>query len=153
PNCKQELETVIQPAGDKQTTSEPPHPDHSPKKQANKKKISFVVIPILVVIAFFIGFFASDSFDNMDEEEAAIEMAKTFALNYYTSRTFVEVHELNMEFSNVEAELVQEETDSAPGSYEVTGEFIYDEEKHTFTVPITFHEGMYFPEEEVTIED
>jgi len=118
--------------------------------QTSKMKF---ILPVLIITAFLVGSLVSKSFTQAKEDEGAIHMAKTLVSNTYTSYLFVEVPELDLEFSNVEATLVKKEGDESLGTYEVTGEVSYEEETYTFTSTISYYDGMYFPDGEVLFDE
>lgn len=121
------------------------HNQHTPKMK--------FILPILIITAFLIGSLVSKSFASMKEDEGAIHMAKTLVANTYTSYLFIEVPELDLDFSNIEATLVKKEGDQTLGTYEVTGEVLYDQEEYTFTSTISYYNGMYFPDGEVLFDE
>ncbi len=125
---------------------------HSSKKQAkhiitNKTYL----VPALIVIAFLVGLFTSSTYDHT-EEETVIEFTKTSVAQTFVSYYFLEITELDLEFSDIDAELVKKESDKEPGTYKVTGEVVYDQTKYTFTGMFLVSGGIVFSDGEITLD-
>lgn len=124
------------------------------KTSTSTKKTTktFFIAAFFIIVAFVVGLIGSNLLDNT-EEESVITMAKTDVANYYSSRTFIDPTELDLDFSEIEAELVKKENEDNRGLYKVTGEVVFDGTKEEFTSSISYYKGMYFIDSSIMIDE
>lgn len=113
-----------------------------------KKGIALIVIVCLVIGGFIFTYLKSDD----TEEQIAIGIAKGIVTNFFVASFYVETSNLEPSFSDIEVELVKEETESEEGTYEVSGavEIVLPEKEetahYTFKETVLFYNGAYIGE-------
>jgi len=112
----------------------------SPK---NKRKVIIFGTPLLIIAAFLLGLYSPKPLGDTSED-FPIALSKSQIVSFLSAANDEDIAEADIDFSDVQAKQIEEESESRPGTYEVTGKFTHDDTTYTFTHEVLLDNGIYY---------